>query len=132
VPVVLPDEPCRAWCCGPRGSSPRKTTSPEKREAFDEANLKVNELLYRRVDIEDVVSAHLCALDSRGTLGFGRLHHQRDDAVHAGTMRPAWAATRPACCCGTCPITRGIRGARLVDAARRWIASTTTSARAGC
>src|ERR687893_676515 len=30
----------------------------ERRSTFDDANLKVNELLYRRVDLEDVVSAH--------------------------------------------------------------------------
>lgn len=42
------------------------------REAFADANLKVNELLYRRVDIADVVSAHRCALDRSGEIGFGR------------------------------------------------------------
>ena len=45
---------------------------PAVRDAFDGDNLKVNELLYRRVDIEDVVSAHLCALDKASALGFGR------------------------------------------------------------
>jgi UDP-glucose 4-epimerase len=42
------------------------------REAYDDANLKVNELLYRRVDLEDVVSAHRCALDRAEAIGFGR------------------------------------------------------------
>jgi UDP-glucose 4-epimerase len=42
------------------------------RGAFDDANLKVNELLYRRVDLEDVVSAHLRALERAPDLGFGR------------------------------------------------------------
>ncbi len=51
---------------------PEQDDVPEKRDAFDGDNLKVNELLYRRVDIDDVVSAHLCALDVAGTLGFGR------------------------------------------------------------
>ena len=51
---------------------PEQDDVPEKRDAFDGDNLKVNELLYRRVDIADVVSAHLCALDVAGTLGFGR------------------------------------------------------------
>jgi nucleoside-diphosphate-sugar epimerase len=40
------------------------------RAAYPDANVKVNELLYRRVDIEDVVSAHVCALES--DVGFGR------------------------------------------------------------
>jgi len=45
---------------------------PDRRNAFDDDNLKVNELLYRRVDIEDVVSAHLRALEKAASLGFGR------------------------------------------------------------
>jgi nucleoside-diphosphate-sugar epimerase len=44
----------------------------EVRAAYDDANLKVNELLYRRVDLEDVVTAHLLALDRAPELGFGR------------------------------------------------------------
>ena len=42
------------------------------RAAFDDLNLKVNELLYRRVDIEDVVSSHRLALERAPELGFGR------------------------------------------------------------
>lgn len=43
-----------------------------QRGAFDDLNLKVLELLYRRVDIEDVVSAHLAALEAAPRLGFGK------------------------------------------------------------
>lgn len=42
------------------------------REAFADANLKVNELLHRRVDIADVVTAHLLAAERAPTLGFRR------------------------------------------------------------
>jgi UDP-glucose 4-epimerase len=42
------------------------------RASFDDANLKVCELLYRRVDLEDVVSAHQRALERAPELGFGR------------------------------------------------------------
>ncbi len=35
----------------------------ETREAYQDGNIKANELLYRRVDLEDVVSAHLLALE---------------------------------------------------------------------
>jgi UDP-glucose 4-epimerase len=42
------------------------------RSDYDDDNLKINELLYRRVDVADVVSAHLCALDKAAGLGFGR------------------------------------------------------------
>jgi UDP-glucose 4-epimerase len=50
---------------------PEEDDVAERRDAYAEENLKVNELLYRRVDIEDVVSAHLLALDKVATLGFG-------------------------------------------------------------
>ena len=42
------------------------------RDAFEDANIKANELLYRRVDIEDVVDAHLLAIARGPTIGFGR------------------------------------------------------------
>jgi nucleoside-diphosphate-sugar epimerase len=44
----------------------------EIRQSYDDTNVKVNEFLYRRADIEDVVSAHLLALERVHTLGFGR------------------------------------------------------------
>lgn len=40
--------------------------------AYADANVKANELLHRRVDLEDVVSAHRLALDRTPALGFGR------------------------------------------------------------
>src|SRR3954463_5179356 len=49
---------------------PEADDRDDVRDAYDDANLKVNELLYRRADIEDVVSAHVCAL--RSDVGFGR------------------------------------------------------------
>ncbi len=42
------------------------------RQAYVDSNAKANEYLYRRVDIEDVVSAHLLALTRAAELGFGR------------------------------------------------------------
>jgi len=45
----------------------------EVRAAYDDANLKANELLYRRVDLQDVVDAHLLALARAAALGFERL-----------------------------------------------------------
>ncbi|MGI9542482.1 MAG: NAD-dependent epimerase/dehydratase family protein [Cyclobacteriaceae bacterium] len=42
------------------------------RNAFEEANAKANELLYRRVDIEDVVSAHVLAIKKAREIGFAR------------------------------------------------------------
>lgn len=43
-----------------------------KREAFDEKNAKANEFLFRRVELEDVVSAHLAAARKAPELGFGK------------------------------------------------------------
>src|SRR5882672_12528119 len=41
---------------------PEEDDSKEARDGFSDANLKVNEFLHRRVDVEDVVSAHLLAM----------------------------------------------------------------------
>jgi UDP-glucose 4-epimerase len=51
---------------------PEADDRDDVRAAYDDANLKVNELLYRRVDIEDVVSAHRQALERGPQIGFGR------------------------------------------------------------
>lgn len=51
---------------------PEADDDPSARAAYADANLKANEYLYRRVDLEDVVSAHVCALDRAAALGFGR------------------------------------------------------------
>jgi UDP-glucose 4-epimerase len=42
------------------------------RDAFANANLKANEYLHRRVDLEDVVGAHLLAMERAPELGFRR------------------------------------------------------------
>jgi nucleoside-diphosphate-sugar epimerase len=42
------------------------------REAYTDANAKTNEFLYRRVDIEDVVSAHLLAADHAPSARFAK------------------------------------------------------------
>jgi UDP-glucose 4-epimerase len=51
---------------------PEPDDRDEVRGAHDDANLKVNELLYRRVDLQDVVDAHRLALDRAPEIGFGR------------------------------------------------------------
>ncbi|NJO36764.1 MAG: NAD(P)-dependent oxidoreductase [Rhizobiales bacterium] len=42
------------------------------RDGYEDANAKANEFLHRRVDIEDVASAHLLALECAPALGFER------------------------------------------------------------
>ena len=51
---------------------PEDDDEPAKRQAFDNENMKINEYLYRRVDIEDAVSAHLRAIERAPEIGFGR------------------------------------------------------------
>lgn len=51
---------------------PEPDDRDDVRRAYDDLNIKVNELLYRRVDIEDVVSAHRLALARAPAIGFGR------------------------------------------------------------
>jgi len=44
----------------------------EVRDAYPDANIKANEYLYRRADIQDVADAHLLAMDRAPAIGFGR------------------------------------------------------------
>jgi UDP-glucose 4-epimerase len=73
---------------------------PEKREEYDDTNLKVNELLYRRVDTEDVVSAHVLAMERAATLGFEKFiitattPFTPADLAELGTDAPAVLACR--------------------------------------
>jgi len=51
---------------------PEDDDEPARRAAFDRDNLQVCELLYRRVDIADVVEAHRLALEQAPAIGFDR------------------------------------------------------------
>jgi UDP-glucose 4-epimerase len=51
---------------------PEEDDNRAKRQVYGDDNLKANEFLYRRVEIEDVVSAHLLALEKANSLRFGR------------------------------------------------------------
>ena len=51
---------------------PEEDDRREVAAAYEDSNVKVNELLYRRVDIADAVSAHLLALERAAGIGFGR------------------------------------------------------------
>lgn len=50
---------------------PEDDDNRHKREAFDDDNLKLNELLFRRADLYDMVTAHVSALYKAPGLGFG-------------------------------------------------------------
>src|SRR5882757_3241090 len=49
---------------------PEADDSKEMRDAYSDDNIKANEYLHRRVDIEDVVSAHLLAAARATAIGF--------------------------------------------------------------
>jgi len=85
---------------------PEADDDPTARDAYPDANLKANEFLNRRVDIEDVVDAHLCALERAPALGFGRYiisattplrpedaaELRRDAAAAVSRRAPGWRA----------------------------------------
>ncbi len=79
---------------------PEEDDRHETRIAYDDANAKVNEFLYRRVDIEDVVSAHLLAMEKAPTIGFGRYiisaatPFTKDDLAQLRRNAPAVVARR--------------------------------------
>ena len=51
---------------------PEDDDRDEVRAAYDGANVKANEYLYRRVDIQDVADAHVLAMAGAPAIGFGR------------------------------------------------------------
>src|SRR5215211_984002 len=79
---------------------PEADDRPDARAAYADANLKANELLHRRADLEDVVSAHLAALERAPEIGFGRYivtattPFTRDDLAELRTDAAAVVARR--------------------------------------
>jgi nucleoside-diphosphate-sugar epimerase len=73
---------------------PEEDDNPVIRTAYADANIKTNEFLHRRVDIEDVVSAHLLAAQYAATAGFARYiisattPFARDDAAELRDHAP--------------------------------------------
>ena len=92
--------------------SRERRRSDGARDAYADANLKANEFLYRRVDIEDVVDAHLLAIEQAPAARLRPLHHQRHDAVHARRPARAAHATRRRSCARRVPGVRGRMRAR--------------------
>jgi nucleoside-diphosphate-sugar epimerase len=45
---------------------------PAVRRAYEDGNVKANEYLFRRIDLEDAVSAHLLGMERAASIGFGR------------------------------------------------------------
>ena len=51
---------------------PEEDDKKEMRDSYSNENIKANEFLHRRVDVEDVVSAHLLAVEKAPGIGFGK------------------------------------------------------------
>ncbi|MEQ8935188.1 MAG: NAD(P)-dependent oxidoreductase [Amphiplicatus sp.] len=51
---------------------PEADDDPVMRGDYEDANIKANEMLFRRVDVEDIVSAHMAAIERASSIGFGR------------------------------------------------------------
>ncbi len=51
---------------------PEPDDDPAVRDRYPDANVKANEFLCRRVDLEDAVTAHVAALARAAEIGFGR------------------------------------------------------------
>ncbi len=79
---------------------PEDDDRDDVRARYDPLNLKVCELLYRRVDLEDVVAAHRVAAARAPALGFGRFvisattPFTRDDLAELRTDTPAVVSRR--------------------------------------
>jgi UDP-glucose 4-epimerase len=79
---------------------PEQDDREEVRVAYPDENLKVNELLYRRVDLQDAADAHLLALQRAPELGFDRFiisattPFAREDAQALHEDAPAVVARR--------------------------------------
>ena len=79
---------------------PEIDDNPVMRDAYADANIKANEFLYRRADIEDIVDAHLLALDRAPAIGFGRYivsattPFEPDDALALRNDAPMVVAAR--------------------------------------
>jgi UDP-glucose 4-epimerase len=77
---------------------PETDDLPERAAEYGDANLKANELLYRRVDLEDVVSSHLLAIDHAASIGYGKFiitattPFRPEDLVELGTDAPSVVA----------------------------------------
>jgi nucleoside-diphosphate-sugar epimerase len=79
---------------------PEDDDEPAARAERTQPNIQANEFLYRRVDLEDVVDAHRCALEAAPRIGFGRFivsattPFTREDAAELGRDLPSVLSRR--------------------------------------
>ncbi len=74
---------------------PEQDDAKDQRNSFDDSNLKVNELLHRRADIADIVSAHQLAVSRASEIGFEKFiitattPFKQSDAKKLGSDMPS-------------------------------------------
>ncbi|MCL1635958.1 NAD(P)-dependent oxidoreductase [Luteimonas sp. SX5] len=79
---------------------PEPDDNPALRSAYADGNIKANEFLYRRVDVQDIVDAHLLAIARAPEIGFGRYivsataPFQLEDRAELRSDAPAVVARR--------------------------------------
>ena len=89
---------CPAWCCAPRGSSPKKTTWPE-RAAFDRATISRRTNSCIGAWTSRTSSARICwRMDKAAALGFGKLHHHARPRRSRATTPRSSASMHRRCC----------------------------------
>lgn len=73
---------------------PEEDDDKNIRDEYEDGNVKANEFLFRRADLEDVVTAHVLGLEKAASIGFGRYiisattPFTRDDLVGLRTNAP--------------------------------------------
>ena len=65
---------------------PEEDDNRAVRQAYADDNAKVNEYLFRRVEIEDVVTAHLLASERAASIGFGKYIVSATTPFEAGDL----------------------------------------------
>ena len=85
---------------------PEADDRDDVRGAYDDANVKVNELLYRRVDLEDVVERAPAARSSARPRSASAATSSARPRRSPGTTSPRCARTRRRSCAGAFPTTR--------------------------
>ncbi len=73
---------------------PEEDDDKLKRDKYSGDNAKANEFLFRRVELEDVVGAHIAAGGACFQIGFWQVHHQCYHTISAGRFtRPEHQCT---------------------------------------
>ena len=106
---------------------PEADDRDEVRSVYDDLNIKVNELLYRRVDIEDVVERASARARARAGDRLRPLHHQRHVAVHPRRPAPRSDTTSQASWHDCSPTTRSCTRSAAGGCSPRSSACTSTT-----